>query len=463
MFRKLLSATFSYFQLFPAILLIYAGSNKLKATWTSMDIQYLQGLELLTNLFLPIVEIVLAFCLALRPSRFVLGSVTGLFGIYVGYLAQVYWNGGTSCKCMGNGYSNVAMMLGIDLWAISCLLIHPQLRSTLQSPWNMVAIIAMMPMSSVFWINSPSIASAVTLSLNPGPLRTEFKSHQNLPAASNFKGEVVISNRTRKTVEIDEFMISCGCTKFSPQQVSLPAGGSETISLSIDLNKAFKDSTANIARLEVGAGCYDKDLNEIDQVTFFVATTQRPFAPRANRIIHQWQSSSSQNQISIPIQWFSDYQGEQLSAIINGVTVASETTADSIRITLDRPDCPFKQLDARLIHTLGTKQFDTRVQLDIATTPGLFLASGIGQDVVPTTDSSNAQFATVIYRDLRGIELGKDRLRVKSSKSGEIEFNVEQLKADDECDATILFRREDGFVQQLVVPQLKPRSNPQGP
>ncbi len=428
-----------------------------------MDIQYLQGLELLTNLLLPSVEIVLAFSLALRPGRFVLGSATGLFGIYVGYLAQIYWSGGISCKCMGSGYSSVSMMLGIDLWAISCLLMHPQLRSTLQSPRNKVAIIAMIPMSCLFWTNFSSIASAVTLSMNPGPLRTQFKFNQNLPATSNFEGEVVISNRTRKTVEIHEFMISCGCTKFSPQQVSLPAGGSETINLSIDLNKAFKDSTADTARLEVGAGCYDKELNEIDQVTFFAATTTRLFAPRTNRIIHQWQSSSVQNQISIPIRWFSDYQGEQVAAFVNGIAVASETTADSIRITLDRPDCPFKQFDVRLIYTLGTKQFDTEIQLDIATMPDLFLASATGPIAEPHADESSAQFATVIYRDLNGIELGKDRLAVNPSASGGIEFSLKQLKSYEQCDATILYRREDGFFQQVVIPQFKPNVIPQGP
>lgn len=152
-----------------------------------------------------------------------------------------------------------------------------------------------------------------------------------------------------------------------------------------------------------------------------------------------------------------------VSVIVNEVTVASKTTADSARFTLDLPDCPFKQLDVELIHTLGTKQFDTKIQLDIVTTPDLFLASATGQNVVPTTDSSNVQFATVIYRDLRGFELGNHRLTVKPLASGGIEFNLDQLKADEQCDATILYRREDGFVQQVVIPQFNPKSNPQSP
>ncbi len=61
----------------------------------------------------------------MRPSRILLGSATVLFGISFGYLAQVYWNGGVSCKSMGS-------------------------------------------------------ASAVTLAMNPGPLQTQFKALQNV-------------------------------------------------------------------------------------------------------------------------------------------------------------------------------------------------------------------------------------------------------------------------------------------
>lgn len=54
-------------------------------------------------------------------------------------------------------------------------------------------------------------------------------------ATSSFRAEIPLVNVTERTIVVNSFITSCNCTDISPQQLSIPPGGREVISLDINL------------------------------------------------------------------------------------------------------------------------------------------------------------------------------------------------------------------------------------
>ncbi len=439
----------SYSQLFPAILLAYAGAGKLKGTIAYVDLFQLSPLEFLTGFGFPLIELLIAVLLVLAPNRIVLSATLLLFTIYSGYLIQLLWNGGTSCKCTGATDSNALTVLGLDLFSITAVLLHREMLYAYRNKLLLATAILLVPVSSFIWIINPMFAAALATAMNPGPIRSEFEKHSNVPCTSQFEAKVILGNRTSQPLEIDSLMVSCGCTHYRPEKLTLSPGGSETVFLRVDLNKSFQDATEKEGKVEVGAGCFDKQLRELDQITLFSASTFRHFAITQPRISYLWTTEQDQVDLTVPIRWFLTPEANSVVVNLEGRLIKSSlTSTNELSINVDRPKRSFETRKYRVVSTQGGVETDAEVQVDLVvnTSELAHNLKMIGQPNVVQTVAK--------VRDVNGSEVSR---LAESDSPFSVLQRSETLFDRSKAPVDIQFEVVDssGFVQQLTVPILE--------
>lgn len=290
------------------------------------------------------------------------------FCAYVGYLIQVKLSGGNSCNCFGGYEQDIRFVMALDFICLGILLISNP-SQTGRRWFRLPAIIVVaIPVSILFWVLNPGLSKLVAESFSPGPLRSSSLAEMQVVATTDFKTEVDVTNRSRSAIHIKRILASCDCTKLSPETLALEPGESTTLSVTINLTKSYTADQSS-SQHHIDASCYDSDDNVIAQIRLFKGRSFRTFGVENRTQVFPW-SAESQNELEIPISWFSNSEAP-VECSIQGVVVGSAHFPDPIRMRLNRPVSFFENRKLTLSRSVDAKTTTTDVDISVVAKPGL--------------------------------------------------------------------------------------------
>lgn len=437
----------SYSHFVPSFVLAYAASSKLWSSFTTVDVTLLTPGELLVNVFHPLAELTIAVLLIARASFALVATAFCLFSCYAAFLFHLLWNGESNCGCIGAVFSNTRLMLAVDFTCLGLLAHSSFVSSRYRSQAFIALVLGAVPLFTALWWLSPIKATQVKAVMNPGPLGGRIQYADLTPASPNYETTIEICNRTRKTLDVSEIFVSCGCTDFQPQSFSLAAGAKIELRLTIDLNKAYTDVEQQSASHVVAATFYDSNMLPIDELIVFTGKSSRNFTAIPDKLSKFW-GESNENSVLLAIRYF-DEPRQPVNIFLNDQFVQS-TTDESVRVALDTPRSIYEEQTVRLA-TAGASGSSVAFDISVLAAPRAITwetradgSAADGLESKPPNTEISAQLLTNAGSHTADVKVwdAGDTLMIDNTELSHVIASYLSLEHD----------AGDGILQRLVYP-----------
>ena len=148
--------------------------------------------------------------------------------------------GHTNCGCFGHAQVDPAITMGLDLGVVTLLLVlgpryqFGSRRCGVLVRWVLLVSLTLACLTS-FGFARYSLAFAPTG--EDLHIASEALDLGRLTSTSQFRFPLPITNRSTKPIVREDFRVSCGCLGVSPKPLTVPAGGTYAVTVTLDLQK----------------------------------------------------------------------------------------------------------------------------------------------------------------------------------------------------------------------------------
>ena len=443
---------------FPVALLSLAGAGKLRSAFSHHIIEHLDPIEILTNLVLPIVEIGLAFSLVFQPKRSVTPSII-LFASFIGYLTGAQFSGLTNCNCFGALFTRNSAIMSLDFVAISCLMLTNWFQEEVRLRVWRIVIGGLVPFFGILGLYFTGIVLLISESFSPGPLKIWSSYPPEIGAVSDYHTEIKVTNRSRAKIEIERILASCGCTKINPSKLVLHPGETKSLSLSINLNQGYKPGQTSMLH-KIVASFQDKDDNELDEVTLFLARSVRTFEVSDPASVIEWTDKVATEGVLLSVNWFV-HSYTNVKAISDDPRDVISVSEGGIRILPFPPNHIYEVKPYVFSHRKNGQSFNcTRVFKFVRKPPEVDLEMLESQDGFALSAGSRELSIQSHAMSSQGNRL------FEVSQSGTANAQDDALEDRKMQIADVVYIttsiEEDDFLQDIVVPILPPKPTGRG-